>query len=338
MYNNYRYFVVFNTIYTTIVTIFGYSGKVIIPAEINGHKVTKICDGAFRDSQISLIEFEASDNIESIGMGAFYNCSLEKIDIPNVKYIFTNTFENCTNLSEVSIPKSVIKINKFAFKNCGLINIVIPEGIERIDNYAFSSCPYLKSVTISEGVKEIGWAAFEKATLETVNIPSSVKRIETYAFNECRELKNVTISEGVNEIGYSAFAATALETVYIPSSVKSIEEYAFYECRELKDVTISEGVEHIGMLAFNNCQNIGDVQIPASVKKIEAYAFNKCWFTKIGTFTFNRKSDFEYDYYMFLNCNNVTIYVLESAKNNYIDNDGNNSIFYDIKTERIKTF
>ena len=144
MYNNYRYFVVFNTIYTTIVTIFGYSGKVIIPAEINGHKVTKICDGAFRDSQISLIEFEAPDNIESIGMGAFYNCSLEKIDIPNVKYIFTNTFENCINLSEVSIPKSVIKINKFAFKNCGLINIVIPEGIERIDNYAFSSCPYLK--------------------------------------------------------------------------------------------------------------------------------------------------------------------------------------------------
>ena len=267
--------------------------KVIIPTEINGRKVTKICDGAFRNSQISLIEFEAPDNIESIGMGAFYNCSLEKIDIPNVKYIFTNTFENCTNLSEVSIPKSVIKINKFAFKNCGLINIVIPEGIERIDNYAFSSCPYLKSVTISEGVKEIGWAAFAATDLETVNIPSSVKRIETYAFNECRKLKNVTISEGIEEIG---------------------------------------------SYAFNNCQNIGDVQIPASVKKIEAYAFNKCWFTKIGTFTFNRKSDFEYDYYMFLNCNNVTIYVLESAKNNYIDNDGNNSIFYDIKTERIKTF
>ena len=237
MYNNYRYFVVFNTIYTTIVTIFGYSGKVIIPAEINGHKVTKICDGAFRDSQISLIEFEASDNIESIGMGAFYNCSLEKIDIPNVKYIFTNTFENCINLSEVSIPKSVIKINKFAFKNCGLINIVIPEGIERIDNYAFSSCPYLKSVTISEGVKEIGWAAFGKTTLETVNIPSSVKRIETYAFNECRNLKNVTISEGVEEIGYSAFAKTALESIKIPESVKNIDSYVFFNCNNLIEVT-----------------------------------------------------------------------------------------------------
>ena len=239
MYNNYRYFVVFNTIYTTIVTIFGYSGKVIIPAEINGHKVTKICDGAFRDSQISLIEFEAPDNIESIGMGAFYNCSLEKIDIPNVKYIFTNTFENCINLSEVSIPKSVIKINKFAFKNCGLINIVIPEGIERIDNYAFSSCPYLKSVTISEGVKEIGWAAFEKATLETVNIPSSVKRIETYAFNECRELKDVTISEGVEHIGMLAFNnCQNIGDVQIPASVKKIDAYAFNLCWYWNEGTI----------------------------------------------------------------------------------------------------
>ena len=143
--------------------------KVIIPAEINGHKVTKICDGAFRDSQISLIEFEASDNIESIGMGAFYNCSLEKIDIPNVKYIFTNTFENCTNLSEVNIPQSVIQINKFAFKNCGLNNIVIPGGVKNIESNAFSDCPYLKSVTISEGVEKIGWAAFAATDLETVN-------------------------------------------------------------------------------------------------------------------------------------------------------------------------
>ena len=323
----------------TTVTIYGlsddsYSGKVTIPAEINGHKVTKICDGAFRDLQISLIEFEASDNIESIGMGAFYNCSLEKIDIPNVKYIFTNTFENCINLSEVSIPKSVIKINKFAFKNCGLINIVIPEGIERIDNYAFSSCPYLKSVTISEGVKEIGWAAFEKATLETVNIPSSVKRIETYAFNECRELKNVTISEGVNEIGYSAFAATALETVYIPSSVKSIEEYAFCECRELKDVTISEGVEHIGMLAFNNCQNIGDVQIPASVKKIDAYAFNLCWYWNEGTIKFIRKTDFEYDNSMLWNDNRVSILIPIDAKENYTNYDGT-IIFEHVSNDKV---
>ena len=98
--------------------------KVIIPTEINGRKVTKICDGAFRNSQISLIEFGTPDNIYYIGISAFHNCvNLEKIDIPNIKYIFANTFENCINLSEVNIPQSVIQINKFAFKNCGLNNM-----------------------------------------------------------------------------------------------------------------------------------------------------------------------------------------------------------------------
>lgn len=280
MYNNYRYFVVFNTIYTTIVTIFGYSGKVIIPAEINGHKVTKICDGAFRDSQISLIEFEASDNIESIGMGAFYNCSLEKIDIPNVKYIFTNTFENCTNLSEVNIPQSVIQINKFAFKNCGLNNIVIPGGVKNIESNAFSDCPYLKSVTISEGVEKIGWAAFAATDLETVNIPSSVKRIETYAFNGCRLLKNVVISEGVMYFGVSVFESTALEEVVLPSSVQYISDLVFYNCIKLKKVTFkSNNLVYYGDWVFLSCNNI-EVFVPS-----ESVDFYSNWLSQYSNIT-----------------------------------------------------
>ena len=280
MYNNYRYFVVFNTIYTTIVTIFGYSGKVIIPAEINGHKVTKICDGAFRDSQISLIEFEAPDNIESIGMGAFYNCSLEKIDIPNVKYIFTNTFENCTNLSEVNIPQSVIQINKFAFKNCGLNNIVIPGGVKNIESNAFSDCPYLKSVTISEGVEKIGWAAFAATDLETVNIPSSVKRIETYAFNGCRLLKNVVISEGVMYFGVSVFESTALEEVVLPSSVQYISDLVFYNCIKLKKVTFkSNNLVYYGDWVFLSCNNI-EVFVPS-----ESVDFYSNWLSQYSNIT-----------------------------------------------------
>ena len=254
--------------------------KVTIPAEINGHKVTKICDGAFRDSQISLIEFEASDNIESIGMGAFYNCSLEKIDIPNVKYIFTNTFENCTNLSEVNIPQSVIQINKFAFKNCGLNNIVIPGGVKNIESNAFSDCPYLKSVTILEGVEKIGWAAFAATDLETVNIPSSVKRIETYAFNGCRLLKNVVISEGVMYFGVSVFESTALEEVVLPSSVQYISDLVFYNCIKLKKVTFkSNNLVYYGDWVFLSCNNI-EVFVPS-----ESVDFYSNWLSQYSNIT-----------------------------------------------------
>ena len=208
----------------TTVTIYGlsdnsYSGKVIIPAEINGHKVTKICDGAFRDSQISLIEFEAPDNIESIGMGAFYNSSLEKIDIPNVKYIFTNTFENCINLSEVSIPQSVIKIKKIAFNNCGLINVVIPEGVKNIESYAFNFCSYLKNVTIPESVNQIGDLAFAETALESIEIPESVKNIDSYVFFNCNKLIEVTFKSNnpENYINNIFFYCQNNIKLYVPS-------------------------------------------------------------------------------------------------------------------------
>ena len=236
----------------TTVTIYGisdnsYMGEVVIPAEIGGHKVTKICDGAFRDSQIKLIEFEAPENIESIGIGAFYNCSLEKIDIPNIEYIFANTFENCTNLSEVNISPSVIQINKFAFKNCGLISIVIPAGVKNIESYAFNCCYSLNSVTISEGVEEIGWCA------------------------------------------------------------------------------------------FSDCYNIGDIEIPASVNKIDAYAFNLCWFTKEGTITFKRLSDFEYNDSMLWNDIYVSIFIPVEAKENYTNDDGT-IIFKHVLNEKVSFY
>ena len=228
----------------TTVTIYGlsddfYSGKVTIPAEINGHKVTKICDGAFRDSQISLIEFEAPDNIESIGMGAFYNCSLEKIDIPNVKYIFTNTFENCTNLSEVNIPQSVIKIKKFAFNNCGLINVVIPEGVKDIESYVFNSCSYLKNVTIPESVNQIGDLAFAKTALESIKIPASVNKIDNYVFFNCNNLIEVTF-RAINLKNYCNnifFCCQNHLKIYVPS--EAVELYSNWLPQD-SNVTIYE--------------------------------------------------------------------------------------------------
>ena len=213
--------------------------KVIIPTEINGHKVTKICDGAFRDSQISLIEFEAPDNIKSIGMGAFYNSSLEKIDIPNVKYIFTNTFENCTNLSEVNIPQSVIKIKKFAFNNCGLINVVIPEGVKDIESYVFNSCSYLKNVTIPESVNQIGDLAFAKTALESIKIPASVNKIDNYVFFNCNNLIEVTF-RAINLKNYCNnifFCCQNHLKIYVPS--ESVDFYSNW-LSQYSDITIYE--------------------------------------------------------------------------------------------------
>ncbi len=69
----------------------------------------------------------------------------------------------------------------------GVRNVIIPEGITEIGQYAFREC----------------------TTLQSVIIPDSVTHIANAAFYGCSYLSQVTIGSGVTEINYSAFERTA---------------------------------------------------------------------------------------------------------------------------------
>ena len=68
-----------------VASITGYDGdqkKIVIPASINGYRVTSIADGAFEGSKLT--DVIISDGIEYIGWFAFGNCSaLRSITIPS---------------------------------------------------------------------------------------------------------------------------------------------------------------------------------------------------------------------------------------------------------------
>ena len=57
-----------------------------------------------------------------------------------------HAFENCTNLTGVLLPKSLLKIEAGAFLGCGLARIDIPENVKEIENAAFWRCNALKTV------------------------------------------------------------------------------------------------------------------------------------------------------------------------------------------------
>ena len=62
---------------------------------------------------------------------------------------------------DVVIPEGVTSINDWAFYDCAsLASIVIPEGVTSIGREAFAGCSSLASVVISEGVTSIGDSAF----------------------------------------------------------------------------------------------------------------------------------------------------------------------------------
>ena len=83
-------------------------------------------------------------------------------------------FDNCTNLTSISLPSSMNYIDDRAFRNCsGLTSISIPNSVTYIGSYAFSGCSSLTTVTIPNSVTHINLCLFEGCTsLKCIYIPA----------------------------------------------------------------------------------------------------------------------------------------------------------------------
>ena len=130
-------------------------------------------------------------------------------------------FQECTSLTEVTIPESVKSIGQQAFYGCtALEKVTIEKGVESIGIYAFSNCSVLTEITIPESVTDIGENTFEGCTsLKEITIPSSVASIKGYTFQNCSALTNI-VYKGTTEpeIDSNAFLGISPDaTVTVPA-------------------------------------------------------------------------------------------------------------------------
>ncbi len=157
-------------------------------------------------------------------------------------------------------------------------NVIIPDGVTSIGDYAFEGCESLASITIPDGVTSIGDFAFIGCeSLASITIPDGVTSIGYRAFHECKSLTSITIPDGVTSIGNDAFfGCKSLTSITIPDGVTSIAGRAFYGCESLTSITIPDGVTSIGYRAFHECKSLTSITIPDSVTSIGNYAFDGC--------------------------------------------------------------
>lgn len=171
----------------------------------------------------SLTEIVIPSSVTSISSFTFYNCtSLSNIVLSNVTSIGESAFESCSSLTEINIPSSVTFINPLAFKSCiNLENIIVDQNNITYDSR--NNCNAIietatnklvvgaKNIIIPNTVTEIGdYAFYGRQNFTEIIIPNSVTSIGNYAFNSCIPLNNIVISSAIESIGQCAFQYTAV--------------------------------------------------------------------------------------------------------------------------------
>ena len=230
-----------------------YQGNVVIPEEVTfmnrTRKVTSIGVCAFNGCS-GLTSVTIGNSVTSIGYAAFNDCSgLKKVIVKDIAAWCGIKFDGFFS-NPLYYAKQI-----YSDEDTEITNLIIPNSVTTIGNYAFYNCSGLTSVTIGNSVTSIGAGAFSSCSgLTSVTIGNSVTSIGEYAFYGCSGLTSVTIPNSVTSIGGNAFrGCSGLTSVTIPNSVTSIGEWAFSGCSGLTSITIPNSVTSIGNFAFAYC-------------------------------------------------------------------------------------
>ncbi|MGO5174380.1 leucine-rich repeat protein [Ruminococcus sp. LCP21S3_E8] len=233
-----------------------------------------------------------------------------------VKTIADNAFNDCMNLTNISLPNSLVSIGNMAFSYCKkLQDIKYPNNLKKIGNSAFWNCINFKSLKFPNSLKSIGNNSFGYCEeIISIYLPN-ITVIGDGAFSNCYSLNDISFSNSVKYIGENAFEddnqilnvyfqgsvtdwcnidfknelsrpnhkwcdVTVTGDTNIPTTLTKIENHQFcgFTCFDVVD--IPEGVQSIGNYAFDYCQNIVELKIPKSVTSIGDTVVND-YFSKL---------------------------------------------------------
>ena len=178
------------------------------------------------------------------------------------------SFCNLPKLISVKLPKTITKINSYAFQGCSnLKEIEFHTGLESIEAGAFQNCGNIRELNFKSGLKTIGNEAFGyiysssgQVQIEELILPEGVESIGSDAFAYVRTLKRVAFPSSLKTIGVRAFnGCNQLGSISLPTSLQSIPSSAFQYCSSLTEVRIPSSITRIGDSAFGGCSLLNDV-------------------------------------------------------------------------------
>ena len=261
-----------------------------------GEGVTRIGNKAFR-CLIYLDNVELSNTVESIGEYVFDNCvRLKRINIPgSVKRMEYEAFSvGYGTMEEVLIDdlSAWLKIDfinnganpahwseSFKLNGIELTEVIIPEDISEIKDFAFNKCANIEKITILGEISKVGAYALHETAWYNNQADGEIyldKVLYEYK-GTMPEGTNVIVKEGTKIISWNAFSrCTGMTSISFPNSLVLIEDDAFTGCSGLTNITFPESLVAIGEFAFSRCSGLEELIIPQNLNNIGYCAFKGC--------------------------------------------------------------
>ena len=206
--------------------------------------VTSIGRECFYDSYLREIIFCAGINLTHINESTFEKCSLlSSVTIPrHVEVIAERAFYGCQNLTNVNFESysRIAYIMERAFSMSGITNISIPEGCIAILDGAFSWCGDLAGINLPSTLVSIGEESAVSVFQNTAyynnanNWVDGVLYIDGYLITVKDTETNVRVASNCYSIATGAVRNKTLSAVIkIPLSVGIIQPRAFTDCEDL---------------------------------------------------------------------------------------------------------
>jgi hypothetical protein len=163
-------------------------------------------------------------------------------------------------------------------------NVVIPDGVTSIANYAFCDIPQLKTVTVPTSVTEFEKGAFGSDSITDIYYKGT--EVQWHAIENSKRVPSsitihyeggtgnspsfLTIENGV----LTRCNTAAIGEITVPSGVTTIGDSAFYKCQYITSIILPEGVTSINYGAFCDCWKLTSITIPSTLKSIGRNAFD----------------------------------------------------------------
>ena len=287
--------------------------------------VRYIGSGAFAQTGIQQFEIDPCNPFFTVVDGVIFSKDLKTLvafppayrphyDIPvGTETIGAGAFDDC-NLDTIHIPDTVAKLGEQAFDCSGLHKVFIPDSVKEIGNMCFRGSSEMEQMRLPNGIQQLKCIISGCRKLKTLDVPASVKRLDMDNIAFCESLEHIFFHDGLEEIAGNSLALSrrgCLKEIFLPKTLKPFPGGLFHHCTDLKEFrvdadnpymcakegslytkdmrtllavpdpfrqtfSVPEGVEEIGEFVFLCFVKLETILLPASLKRIGTRAFDFC--------------------------------------------------------------